>query len=83
VSRKIGKERASRLRDLGEKQYSKFCASRLGEIETVLVEREGRGRTEQFVPIAVPGHGPGEIVAVRAVATSADGLVGEPIRTAA
>ena len=74
---------AARLRALGEQQYSKFCGSRLGEIENVLVERDGLGRTEQFVPIAVPGHGPGEIVVVRAVATSADGLVGEPIRTAA
>ena len=56
---------------------------RVGEIETVLVERDGLGRTEQFVPIAVPGHGPGEIVAVRVTGVSADGLVGEPIRTAA
>jgi threonylcarbamoyladenosine tRNA methylthiotransferase MtaB len=49
----------------------------------VLVERDGLGRTEQFVPIAVPGHGPGELVAVRATGISADGLVGEPMRTAA
>jgi threonylcarbamoyladenosine tRNA methylthiotransferase MtaB len=52
-------------------------------IETVLVERDGLGRTEQFVPIAVPGHGPGQIVAARVTGTSPDGLVGEPIRTAA
>jgi threonylcarbamoyladenosine tRNA methylthiotransferase MtaB len=83
VSRRIGKERAARLRALGEQQYSKFCASRVGMIETVLVERDGLGRTEQFVPIAVPGHGPGEIVAARVTGTSPDGLVGEPMRTAA
>ena len=83
VSGKVGKARAARLRALGEQQYSKFCESRLGAVESVLVERDGLGRTEQFVPIAVPGHGPGELVAVRAVATSTDGLVGEPIRTAA
>jgi threonylcarbamoyladenosine tRNA methylthiotransferase MtaB len=68
---------------VGEQQYSRFCASRVGEMETVLVERDGLGRTEQFVPIAVPGHGAGEIVAVRAVGTTVEGLVGEPIRTAA
>ena len=83
ISGKVTKARAARLRALGEQQYSKFCETRLGEVESVLVERDGMGRTEQFVPIAVPGHGPGELVAVRAVATSADGLVGEPIRTAA
>jgi threonylcarbamoyladenosine tRNA methylthiotransferase MtaB len=83
VSGKVAKARAAKLRALGEQQYSKFCESRLGVVESVLVERDGLGRTEQFVPIAVPGHGPGELVSVRAVATSADGLVGEPIRTAA
>jgi threonylcarbamoyladenosine tRNA methylthiotransferase MtaB len=83
VSRRVGKERAARLRALGEQQYSRFCESRVGQIESVLVERDGIGRTEQFVPIVVPGHGPGELVAVRAVGTSADGLIGEPMRTAA
>ena len=83
VSRRVGKERAARLRALGQQQYSRFCESRVGQVESVLVERDGIGRTEQFVPIAVPGHGPGELVAVRAVGTSADGLIGEPMRTAA
>jgi threonylcarbamoyladenosine tRNA methylthiotransferase MtaB len=83
VSRRVGKQRAARLRALGETQYAKFCAGRVGEIETVLVERDGLGRTEQFVPIALPGHGPGEIVAARVTGTSPDGLVGEALRTAA
>ena len=83
VSRRVGKERAARLRALGQQQYSRFCERRVGQVESVLVERDGIGRTEQFVPIAVPGHGPGELVAVRAVGTSADGLIGEPMRTAA
>jgi threonylcarbamoyladenosine tRNA methylthiotransferase MtaB len=83
VSRAIAKQRAAKLRALGDVHYEALRASRVGEIETVLVERDGLGRTEQFVPIAVPGHGPGEIVAVRATGLSADGLIGEPIRTAA
>jgi threonylcarbamoyladenosine tRNA methylthiotransferase MtaB len=83
VSRRIGKERAARLRALGDQQYSRFCQSRVGQVESVLVEREGMGRTEQFVPIAIPGHRPGELVAARAVGTTAEGLVGEPIRNAA
>ncbi len=83
VPRRVGKARAVQLRAVGEQQYNKVCASRIGEIENVLVERDGVGRTEQFVPIAVPGHGPGEIVAVRVTGVSAGGLIGEPIRTAA
>ncbi len=83
VPRSVGKARAARLRALGEQQYSRFCESRIGQLESVLVERDGLGRTEQFMPIAVPGHGPGDIVAVRVTGVSPDGLVGEPIRTAA
>jgi threonylcarbamoyladenosine tRNA methylthiotransferase MtaB len=52
-------------------------------VERVLVERNGLGRTEQFVPIAVPGHVPGTIVAIRVTGRSAAVLVGEPLRTAA
>jgi len=83
VPRRVGKARAGQLRALGEQQYNKFCEGRVGQLESVLIERNGMGRTEQFMPIVVPGHAPGEIVPVRAIGTSPDGLVGEPIRTAA
>jgi threonylcarbamoyladenosine tRNA methylthiotransferase MtaB len=83
VSHRVGKIRAARLRALGHEQYNAFLARRVGAIETVLVERDGLGRTEQFAPIAVPGHGQGEIVAVRATGVTADGLVGDALRTAA
>jgi len=83
VSRTVARQRAAKLRALGDVQYEALRASRVGAVETVLVERDGLGRTEQFVPIAVPGHGSGEIVAVRVTGLSADGLIGEPIRTAA
>ncbi len=83
VSKRIGKERAARLRALGDAQYTKLCESRIGATEMVLVERDGLGRTEQFVPIVVPGHGAGELVPVRVTGVSADGLVGEAIRNAA
>jgi threonylcarbamoyladenosine tRNA methylthiotransferase MtaB len=68
---------------MGDDQYNKLCLSRVGEVENVLVERDGVGRTEQFIPIAVPGRGAGELVAVRVTGTSTDGLTGEAIRSAA
>ncbi|MBI4922137.1 MAG: tRNA (N(6)-L-threonylcarbamoyladenosine(37)-C(2))-methylthiotransferase MtaB [Devosia nanyangense] len=83
VSRRVAKERAAKLRTRGDQQYNAFCERRNGMVESVLVERDGVGRTEQFVPIAVPGHAPGEIVPVRVTGRSAEGLVGESIRTAA
>ncbi|HEX4298769.1 MAG TPA: tRNA (N(6)-L-threonylcarbamoyladenosine(37)-C(2))-methylthiotransferase MtaB [Devosia sp.] len=83
VPRGIARERAARLRTLGEAQHEAFRQSRVGQVEAVLVERDGLGRTEQFMPIAVPGHGPGEIVAVRVTGVTEDGLAGEPMRTAA
>jgi threonylcarbamoyladenosine tRNA methylthiotransferase MtaB len=83
VDKRIARDRAALLRAAGDRQFAKFCEARVGEIETVLVERDGLGRTEQFVPIEVGGFASGTIVPVRAVGTSPDGLVGEPMRTAA
>ncbi|GLQ54416.1 tRNA (N(6)-L-threonylcarbamoyladenosine(37)-C(2))-methylthiotransferase MtaB [Devosia nitrariae] len=83
IDRRLARERAQRLRAAGTAQFEKLCSSRVGRIETVLVEREGLGRTEQFVEVKVPGTGPGQILAVRITGTDADGLVGEAIREAA
>jgi threonylcarbamoyladenosine tRNA methylthiotransferase MtaB len=83
VSRRVAKDRATKLRVVGEQQYNKLCQARVGALESVLVESDGLGRTEQFVPIAVPGRVQGEIVAVRVTGTSPNGLIGEPVRTAA
>jgi threonylcarbamoyladenosine tRNA methylthiotransferase MtaB len=83
VDKAVARERAARLRALGEAQFARLCQSRVGQVESVLVEHDGLGRTEQFVPIRVTGHGPGEIVAARVTGTSSHGLVGEPVRSAA
>jgi threonylcarbamoyladenosine tRNA methylthiotransferase MtaB len=83
VDRGIARERAQRLRRAGDEKVVSLCDSRLGRVESVLVERDGMGRTEQFMPITVVGHGAGEIVPVRVTGTSADGLVGDALRTAA
>jgi threonylcarbamoyladenosine tRNA methylthiotransferase MtaB len=79
----IARERAAVLRAKGRAKVMDFCARRVGALESVLVERDGLGRTEQFMPIEVGGFAPGTIVPVRVVGVSADGLVGEPMRTAA
>ncbi len=83
VDRAVTRHRAARLRALGEQQYRKLVATRLGAIETVLVEQGGIGRQEQFLPVAMPGHARGELVSVKITGSNQAGLVGEPMRTAA
>ena len=83
VDPRTSRERAARLREKGDARFMDFCASRVGSMETVLIERDGLGRTEQFVPIAVAGYSPGQVVPVQAVGVADNGLVGEPLRTAA
>ena len=83
VDRHVARARAARLRALGETQFVKLVASRLGQVENVLVEQDGIGRQEQFIPVALSGHKQGELVPVRVVGTNADGLIGEALRTAA
>jgi threonylcarbamoyladenosine tRNA methylthiotransferase MtaB len=83
VSSALGRARARLLRQAGERQLQKLCASRLGRTETVLVERGGIGRTEQFVPIRVPDRQAGSLVSMRITGMDAHGLVGETLRAAA
>ncbi|MGB3024294.1 tRNA (N(6)-L-threonylcarbamoyladenosine(37)-C(2))-methylthiotransferase MtaB [Paradevosia shaoguanensis] len=83
VDKRVARDRAALLRAEGDKQFRKLAASRVGKIESVLVERDGLGRTEQFMPVAVPGTEPGQIVPVRITKASVDGLVGEAVRSAA
>ena len=60
-----------------------FCQTRVGKIESVLVEKDGIGRTEQFMTIGVPGYAAGQIVPVMVTGVADEGLVGEAVRTAA
>jgi threonylcarbamoyladenosine tRNA methylthiotransferase MtaB len=83
VDGRVARERAARLRALGETQYEKLALSRIGMIENVLIEKDGIGRNEQFVTCSLPGHLPGEIVAARITHFADGNLVGEALRSAA
>ncbi len=48
----IRKERAARLRQIGEDNLKRFLESQIGETLSVLVENETTGRTEQYAPVA-------------------------------
>ncbi len=58
IIKSIKKQRATKLRQLGEEQYKKLLISRIGKLENILVERQideqtYLGRTEQFAPVEI------------------------------
>tara|TARA_R110002124_G_scaffold109676_7_gene262814 strand:- start:6968 stop:8233 length:1266 start_codon:yes stop_codon:yes gene_type:complete len=83
VSKSVARDRAALLRAAGQAQFQALCASRIGQVENVLIERDELGRSEQFVPVQVSGAQPGALLAVRITGANADGLVGEAVREAA
>ncbi|MEP9387328.1 tRNA (N(6)-L-threonylcarbamoyladenosine(37)-C(2))-methylthiotransferase MtaB [Mesorhizobium sp. KR9-304] len=70
LRREIVKQRAARLRAEGEHAYAKHLASLAGTQQSVLIERDGLGRTEGFTLTALDAGQPGDIVA--AVVTGHD-----------
>ncbi len=77
------RERARLLRAAGKRRLELFAQSRIGAVESVLMERDGLGRTEHFMPVSLTGAAQGEIVPARVVGASAEALVGEAISVAA
>lgn len=77
------KERAARLRAAGETAYQQHLQSLVGTGQSILIERDGLGRTEGFTLAAIDGGTPGSIVA--ATITGHDGarLIAAPAAMAA
>jgi len=62
VRREVVKERAARLRTSGQAAYLRHLASTTGSRQSILVERDGLGRTEGFTLAAIDNGRPGDIV---------------------
>ncbi|WP_367717496.1 tRNA (N(6)-L-threonylcarbamoyladenosine(37)-C(2))-methylthiotransferase MtaB [Nitratireductor sp. GISD-1A_MAKvit] len=65
LDRALVKERAARLRAVGDAAYARHLASLDGTRQRILIERPGLGRTEGFTLAALEGAMPGDIVEVR------------------
>jgi threonylcarbamoyladenosine tRNA methylthiotransferase MtaB len=66
VERAVVKERARRLRALGEARLAAFLAGEVGSTRDVLVETDRGGRTEHFAPVKfAQSMTPGAIVRAR------------------
>ena len=62
VRREIVKDRAKRLRAVGDQAYEKHLASLNGTLQRLLIEKEGIARTEGFTLAAVDQGNAGEII---------------------
>ncbi len=62
VRRELVKQRAARLRAAGEAAYQRHLSSLAGTRQSILIERDGLGRTESFTLAALDAGKPGEIV---------------------
>ncbi|SDA52785.1 tRNA (N(6)-L-threonylcarbamoyladenosine(37)-C(2))-methylthiotransferase MtaB [Mesorhizobium qingshengii] len=79
VRREVVKQRAARLRAAGEAAYRSHLSSLAGTRQSILIERDGLGRTEGFTLAALATGSPGEIV--QADITGHDGarLIAAPL----
>ena len=65
VPLKIRRERATMLREAGNRVLEKYLKTRIGLTERVLMEKDSIGRTEHFIPMSIKKQvSPGEIVDV-------------------
>ena len=59
------KERAKRLRTAGEAALRRRLQAEIGATRDVLIESEGQGRTEHYLPVAIAGERVGSVVPLR------------------
>ncbi|MFI0845816.1 tRNA (N(6)-L-threonylcarbamoyladenosine(37)-C(2))-methylthiotransferase MtaB [Mesorhizobium sp. IMUNJ 23232] len=76
------KTRAARLRAAGDAAYRRHLASLTGTHQSILVEREGLGRTEGFTKAAIGFGRPGEIVSADIAGHDSERLIAAPAATA-
>jgi len=78
VDRGLVRERAARLRAVGDRALNVRLAEEPGERRNILVERGGVGRTEHFLLAEISGT-PGEVIPARITGRTGRGLVAEPL----
>lgn len=80
VEKPVRKERAARLRRAGARRLGQFLAGRVGTRARVLIEAEGRGRSEHFAPVAIEGaFAPGTVVEAELTRLEGGTLIGRAV----
>jgi len=65
VSGEQVKQRARRLRTTGEAALQRRLTAEIGATRRVLIESTRQGRTEHFMPVAISGEAPGEVLTLK------------------
>ncbi len=74
------KDRAARLRALGEKQLSSLLERNVGKTHNAIVEKGGVARTENFLPVKLDkDHQPGDLISITASSTDGKMLVASTV----
>ena len=76
VARDVVKARAARLRERAAERRAAWLDSLVGMTRTVLIENGGRGHSDCFAPVSVPGSRRGDCGPVRITGRDGDRLVG-------
>ena len=75
----IIKERAKILREAGASELQKFLKTQVGKNVSVIVEKDGVGKSENFLDVKIAGEGEklkaGEIFEVKVVGVEVNSLV--------
>lgn len=71
------KARAALLRDKGQQALAAYLDSQIGTMQTVLIERDGKGRLNSFAEIQVPGGQAGALIQARVTGRADSYLLGE------
>jgi threonylcarbamoyladenosine tRNA methylthiotransferase MtaB len=69
------KERAKRLRAAGEVALRQRLQAEIGATREVLIESDGQGRTEHYLPVAIAGEKVGGIVPLTIVCNDGERLI--------
>ncbi|MFK4720646.1 threonylcarbamoyladenosine tRNA methylthiotransferase MtaB [Bradyrhizobium niftali] len=69
------KERARRLRAAGEAALRQRLQAEIGATRDVLIESEGQGRTEHYLPVAIAGERVGSVVPLRIGGSDGERLI--------
>ena len=80
VDPSVRKERAKRLRALGDQQLQKLLAANQNREAEIIVEKNNFGRTENFCPVQIYDElSPGTLTRVKLGAVSGDKLLGAAV----
>ncbi len=70
------KERAARLRAKGAKALTRSLGRHVGKRVNVLMEKDGRGHSEHYLPVEIASAAPGRIISAAIVGATATHLTG-------